>query len=189
MSANTAVREKLLGFLAAKVPQTTAAAAAGVSDAYVSQLMREPDFLAELAARSAGSLEADIKHDSTIESVEAKALETLEKKLPFVRSALEAGRIFQILNSAKKRATIDPASAGLAGAARTVTIVLPAASRPGLKFNSDNQVIEVEGRVMAPLPSRELPNLAKQADEERAAAFLSTVAPLNTVIGGVVKVL
>lgn len=182
------IKSKLLGLLGAGVSQTAAALACGISDGYVSQILSDPDFAGALANSRTEKLETAVKHDSTIESVEAKALEALEKKLPFVRNPLEAARIFQILNAAKKRAVVQDSRPESLGA-QQVSIVLPRAASVHLQMNSLNQVVEIAGRSMATLPSRALPALAAK-DKERATDILSNVADIHkTVIGGVVKVL
>lgn len=189
------VIQKILGFLASGVPPSAAASAAGVDPSYVSQLLDNEQFKLQLYEKSAARLQKDVEHDTKIETVEARALAAIEQKLPFVRSALEAARIFQILNNSKKRALANaaPADSNLGG----VTIVLPRAiaKTMELRLNTTQQVIEVEGRTMAPLPSRQLPavlaerNKQKAADAVRAEELLETAAPVHTVINGVVRVL
>ena len=183
------LREKLLGFLAAGVPQTAAALACGCSDSYVSQLLTEDSFRTLLAERQSGKLATAVAHDESLEATEARALAALSSKLPFVKGPLEAARIFQILNSAKKR-VLEAPNVGAAGS-QQVTIVLPKAAQVYIQMNAQRQVIEVEGRSMATLPSKALPALSarlKEADEQRAELVLENVRR-ETVIGGVVCVL
>ena len=182
------LQEKLLGFLAAGVPQTAAALAAGCTDGYISQLMQEPHFRKLLAERGAAKLEVALKHDTSIEAIESRALTAIGDKLPFVRSPVEAAKIFQILNSAKKRLHEQPGG-GSNEALQHVTIVLPRAAQIHLQMNSLRQVIEVEGRSMATLPSRALPSLAAERDAARATELLDQMEVHETVIGGVVRVL
>lgn len=184
------VRERLLGLLAAGVSQTVAAAAVGVTDAYVSQLLDSQEFRDALSLKRVARLEQSVEHDDTIESAEKKALDTVVSKLPFVRSATEAARIFQILNSAKRRNSqdVDKTPEQL----QQVAIVLPKAAQVHIQVNTLNQVIDVAGRSMAPLPSSALPALAasRSKDAERAEQLLSQVEKQpTTVIGGVVRVL
>lgn len=188
-------REKLLGLLAAGVSQTSAALAVGVTDGYVSQLLSEQEFSAALVEKRGASLSAAVEHDAKIESVEAKALRAVETKLPFVRNAIEAARIFQILNSSKRRLEAG-SSGGDSLGAQQVTIILPRAAAVQITMNTLNQVIEVQGRSMATLPSRALPSLATDVaerrritDESNAAELLESMARVSTVIGGVERVL
>lgn len=200
MSGNhdSAIVDKLLGFLAAGASQTVAASAAGCSDGYVSQLVQEPWFLERLAELRSSRLSADIKHDDLLAETERRALEAVNAKLPFIKSAADAARVFSILNSARRQVAADSAASAGSAAVQQVTIVLPQAAAARIKINSSQQVIEVEGRSMAPMPSRALPALQKQVveanlvqkDNKRATDLLNKLdAPMHTVIGGVVKVL
>lgn len=187
------LREKLLGFLAAGASQTVAASAAGCSDGYVSQLLQEDSFRDQLALRRAARLTDDVKHDETLAAAEDLALKTVRQKLPYVRSPLEAARIYQILNNANRRVQEGSGAVGAEGVDQ-VTIVLPRAAKARIQLNSSNQVIEVEGRSMATLPSRNLPQLAqeiREKDKKRASDVLENVrsVPVETMIGGVVRVL
>ena len=190
------VSMKLLGLLGAGVSQTAAALAAGVSDGYVSQLLKDSTFLSALGNIKSVKIEAAVKHDEKIDAVEAKALEAVSSRLPLVRNAAEAARIFQILNSSKRHATADGSSSVLG--AQQVSIVLPRAAAVHISMNSSNQVIEVEGKTMATLPSRALPNLATEVtaktiaakrDADAALSLLSNLSPLTTNIGGIARVL
>lgn len=188
------IKEKLLSLLSIGVSQAAAARAVGVEDAYVSQLMTLPEFRQEILNLSAANLQKSLEHDESIDKVENKALAALEAKLPFTRSALEAARIFQILNSSKRRSIAGEGTPNQGGAT-IVQLTLPKAASATLRLNSTNQVIEVEGRAMATLPSKNLPELAKikseqrVADQKAAEERLKETTPMHTVIGGVVRVL
>ncbi len=212
MSAHSAtisddpLKEKLLGYLAADVSQTAAALACGVSDGYVSQCLEDAAFLDALAIRRAGKLEKFIKHDETVESLEQKALNVLEQKLPFVRDAMQAAKVYQILNGSKRHATPDKNTSDALGA-QQVNIILPKAAAVQIQLNSQRQVIEVNGRSMATLPSRSLPSLTtkkepvvdaatlettetlKAKDIDKATQILDNTEVHKTVINGVVRVL
>jgi hypothetical protein len=198
------LREKLLGFLAGGVSQSAAALACGVSDGLVSQILEEPEFLAALAARSVAKLETALAHDDSIEAAEAHSLKILKEKLPFVRSAVEAARIFKTLNEAHKRAAPATNQRPESLGAQQVMLVLPKAAAVHIQMNAQNQVIEIAGRSMATLPSRSLPSLsadrqqaaqdvkekAKAADTIAADKILDGLANRPaTLIGGVLKVL
>lgn len=189
------LRARILSLLAAGVSQGSTALACGVTDGYVSQLLTEPEFLQALTDSRVEKVETAIAHDSKIEDIEAKALKALGEKVPFVRNAMEAAKIFQILNNAKKRS--GPAaseSTGGAGA-QQVNIVLPRAAQVAIQLNSNNQVVEVAGRSMATLPSRALPSLAAERiaakDTAQAANILDKIASKEhmTIINGVPKLL
>ena len=98
------IKEKLVGFLAAGVPHTVAAEAVGCDTSYISQLLQIPEFREAVSVAGAGRLKEAVEHDESIESIEKKALRMVETKLPYVRSAMEAAKVFATLNSAKRKA-------------------------------------------------------------------------------------
>jgi hypothetical protein len=160
-SMSNSTRDKIINYLGQGIQQSIVATSCGVTPAYVSQLLEIPEVREEIARLKAGQLEAAIAADSSLERIEKSALKMVEQKLPFVRSAVEAAKIFATLNAAKRKATPDKHTDD-AIAAQQVTITLPKASSLHFRINSSNQVIEVEGRAMAPLPSRALPELQKR---------------------------
>lgn len=179
------VKEKLLGILGAGVPQTAAALACGVSDGYVSQLMDDPEFAQALAARKSKKVEAAIKYEDTVESVRDKALGILDAKLAYVKSPMEAARIFQILDSARRTTgsgtgTQDNQPLGI----QQVAVVLPKAAQVLITMNAQNQVIDVQGRSMATLPSRSLPALSKEQSEKKDALRLADQTAAGTTLAG-----
>lgn len=180
-------RAKLLELMGAGIPPSAAAAAVGVDPSYVSQLLDTDEFRAALVEASAGRIQAALEHDNTVEGLEKKLLRVIEQKLPFVRNPMEAAKIFQILNNSKKRLVTGSDSSNANQGVQMVTIVLPKAAAVNIKVNTANQVIDVAGRTMAPLPSRELPKL-QEADAARAVTVLENAEKVTT-IGGVVRVL
>lgn len=173
------VREKLASLLAAGVTKTAAALAVGVDPSYLSQLLEEEPFRAAIAEKSAGRIQEDLAHDDTIESTEAQALKILAGKLPFVKSAGEAAKIFSILNKAEKRASPSHQSQDAAGM-QQVSIVIPKAAKVNIQVNAQNQVIDVEGRSMTPLPSSALPKLL--ADKQASDAVLSNLSRKERIV-------
>lgn len=161
----SSVREKIIGFLAAGVSQSIAAESAGVSDSYVSQLLEQEGVREEIAAKKSVKLERHIEVDTTIEEIEKDALKIVASKLKFV-NAVEASKIFATMNAARKKA--DAGAVGnSAGSVDTVVFVLPKAARTMIQINSSNQIIEVDGKTTAPLPSKVLPTLQKRLDLQK----------------------
>lgn len=158
----TAIRDKIISYLGQGIQQSLVADAVGVTEGYVSQLLREPGVREEVAAKKAGTLEKDLAKDTLIEDVEMKALEQVKAKLTFAKLG-EAANVFKIMNAARKKTVELPEndSAGI----QLVTITMPKAGMVAIQLNTQNQVIEVAGRSMAPLPSRALPMLANEVKE------------------------
>lgn len=198
---SSSIRDKIIGYLAAGVSQTIAAQSAGVSDSYISQLLEQPGVREEIAAKKSVKLERHIAVDDTIEEIEKEALKVVAAKLKFT-NAKEASQIFATMNAARKKA--DAGAVGnQAGAVDIVTFMLPKAAKTMIQINSDNQIIDVDGKTTAPLPSKALPAMAAKLsaprtvelphvtevkekarvmDESRASSILKDI---TTVIDGV----
>lgn len=199
-SGASTVIDRIVSLLGQGFPPAQVAAAVGVTPAYVSQVLDISEHREKVAVRRAAVLEESAALDVKLNSLEQKALKLIEDKMFFVRSPLEAARIFSTLNSAKRRTQQGDPTQDVA-AITQVNIVLPRAASVHIQLNNNNQVIEVEGQTMAPLPSRALPALAasikesavidikeklKQQDSVRANKLLND---LTVVIDGVERVL
>jgi len=158
MSSST--REKIISYLGQGIQQSVVASSCGVTPAYISQLLEVQEVRDEIALLQAGQLEKALTSDAKMDDVEKLALRIVEQKLPYVKSAGEAAGIFAKLNGAKRKAATGK-DANDALAAQQVIIQIPKSASLHFKLNSTNQIIEVEGRTMAPLPSSALPALQR----------------------------
>lgn len=158
---STSTRDRIISYLGQGIQASIVATSCGVTPGYISQLLELPEVREEIAKLQAGKLEAALEADERVETVEMMALKMVKDKLPFVRSAVEAAKIFATLNAAKRKAAPNGQTADVL-AGQQVTIVVPRGAALHFKLNSSNQVIEVDGRAMAPLPSRALPALQKE---------------------------
>lgn len=180
---STSTRDRIVAYLGQGIAPSIVATSCGVTPAYVSQLLELPDVREEVAGLRVKKLEEALEVDSTIEKIEKAALRQVELKLPFVKTAGEAAKIFATLNSAKKKAAGTDQNSD-AMAAQQVTITVPRAAAISFRLNETNQVIEVEGRTMAPLPSKALPAMIGN----RATAIpLDDVEPKKSVINSILR--
>lgn len=180
MSSST--REKIIEMLGHGVSQTVVAQAVGVSDGYVSQLLEIEEVREAVAEKKSGKLAAHIETDGSIEDSERKALRLISKKLdnPLV-SLSDATKTFAVLNAARKKSEIG-ATGNNAGAVDMVTFVLPKAAKIMIQINTDNQIVEVDGKTTAPLPSKALPSLQRQlAIQDRVKELLDRQQVIHSV--------
>lgn len=157
----TAVRDRAIRLLGRNIQQSVVAEAVGVTPSYITQLLEEPGVAEEVARLKAAELENAVEQADTIDAIKKAALQQIRGKLIFAKSPLEAARVFQILDNAKK-ITDNPSNDN--GANQVISITLPKSMRGvvQLQLSADNQVIDVNGRSMAPLPSKALPALARE---------------------------
>lgn len=182
-----ATKEHIISLLSQGVPATQVAAAAGVTESYISQLRADPELAALIATQETAKLEKNTVFDNTLERAELMALEKIEKNLPFANMG-QAMAAFRILNSARKRsdafATPADTSTNI-----TVNLTLPASAAARYVVNSSNEIVEVEGQTMITATAKSLDTmLAQRAGAallqpatqtlNRAANMLANIKPL-----------
>lgn len=182
-----ATKEHIISLLSQGISASQVAAAAGVSESYISQLRADPELAQLIDTHSIAKTEADAKFDNTLERAESMALEKIEKNLPFANMG-QAMAAFRILNSARKRsdafATPADTSTNI-----TVNLTLPASAAARYVVNSSNEIVEVEGQTMITATAKSLDvMLAQRAGAallqpttqtlNRAANMLANIKPL-----------
>lgn len=172
----TSTRDKIIGYAAKNVNPGIIASSCGVTPAYVSQLLEQQEVRDEIALLKSGELEVALQADDNLEKLETKALRIMEQKLPFVKSAIEAVKIAQTLNGMKRKAAVGNTDSDVL-AAQQVVITIPRGAALHFKTNESNQVIEVEGRAMAPLPSKALPDLQKRLALQNSQPVTDLLVP------------
>jgi hypothetical protein len=152
------------------------ASALGCDPSYVAQLMSEDEFRAAVTNMRAQGAETALKRDSKWDGLEDQMLDKLTMLVPMVTRVSDLARIAQIANNAKR--TAKELANSNDTAAPTVTLVLPEAATVRFITNHSAQVVEVEGRSMAALPTKHLQTVMDERKKER----LQLVHTPNTVI-------
>jgi len=159
------MREQLLKLLGdSNLAPVQAAQATGLSEGYVSQLMQEEEFAAEVVARRSARLVKYTEHDGRIDSLEEKTLARLNEMVPFMKP-MEALRAFDTFNSAKRRSA---AVSNTAAPTTIVTLELPEAAHVHFKLShGTNEVIEVAGRSLVTLPAGNVTALLREQETRK----------------------
>lgn len=173
----TAVRDKIISYIGQGVSQVVTAEACGVTASYVNQVLEEAGVSQEIAKIRAGKLHRDLEVDSNIADIERDALKAISKKLPYVKGPLEAAKIFQIVNAARKRNEVarDDANSD----SLSVTLVLPKAANVMIEVNTRQQVVAVNDQSIAPLPSRALPAMAAKLLPQSGIIDVTALPPVR----------
>jgi len=183
-------KEHIISLLAQGIPAAQVAAAAGVTESYVSQVRNDPELAALISAAATGKIEAGAQFDTTLERAELMALEKIEKNLPFANMG-QAMAAFRILNSARKRSDAFAAPQDTSTNI-TVNLTLPAAAAAKYVVNQSNEIVEVEGQTMITATAKSIDSiLASRAGSaltqpklttlNRAAGILAQVSPFNSM--------
>jgi len=171
---NDTQTDKLISFLAAGVSQSAAAAACGVSPSLVSQLLESPEVQDKLAIAKATSLSSDLDHDSRLERVQDLVLARVEATVGMITDPMKAVKALQMLSTVKKRVG---ETVGEAAPTTIVTLDLPASAKVAISLSRDKQVIAIDGRSTATLPSRNLGNMLSERRKVATALAVSEVVP------------
>jgi DNA-binding CsgD family transcriptional regulator len=175
-----ASEEQVFNLLASGLNAAMVASTLSLSESYISQLLSQSDFRDRVTSARLAKNKGLVERDDKLELTEAKALERLALLLPMVVKPLEAARIYQTLNSAK-RTTSLPANSSTAGGA-TVVLNLPKSASVQFTLTHDtNQVLEVDGRSMAPLPASRVKELMTEKSMVRIAQSKLAQAALSHV--------
>jgi transcriptional regulator with XRE-family HTH domain len=185
-----ATKEQIISLLSQGISASQVAAAAGVSESYISQLRADPELATLISAQSTAKLETDTVFDNTLERAELMALEKIEKNLPFANMG-QAMAAFRILNGARKRSDAF-AQQSDQSTNITVNLTLPAAAAARYVVNTSNEIVEVEGQTMITATAKSLDTLLasrasgaltqpKLTTLNRAASLLTQVSPFNNM--------
>jgi hypothetical protein len=136
------------------------AATLGVTPAAISQFKTDPEFIKEIEeAKLVANLGA-IRRDETINRIEDRVLAKLEKSVDFIFKPLELVKVAQVVNGLQRRSQRTGTLPGEGNGDQTiVNINLPANTGSiavSVKLNTNNEIVEVGGRVMQTLPTSQV---------------------------------
>lgn len=140
-----------------------------VQEAYAQQIIDEREQLPEHVTATSTEVAETLTHDQKLHRAEATALEKLEVGLSTETNLMKIGRIFQLLNSAKRRDTGEGLENGpvTIDNRKIVVLNLPekAIKRPDITVNHLNEVVAVEGQELTIASSKFINELAGLSEE------------------------
>lgn len=141
MSQNSQIEERALQMLGSGAPANIVAAALGVSESRISQMLAEEDFASKVQDLRYNNLQRQTELDDKYTGLEEKLLDKLEKVLPLMAKPRDVLAAVQVINNAKRRGaqTAPVATTG----AQVVQLVLPQFISQKFISNVNNQVVEV----------------------------------------------
>lgn len=172
------VQEKIKDLLAAGVSQTQVAAAVGVSDGYISQLMEDENFRTAVIMSRGEIAVNDVKADQEVDDIEEAARQKIKGLLAFETKISTVLKVYQVMNAAKRKT--EPTAATIPNAGVIVNISLPQKAIVDFTLTADKQVVEVAGRSMATLPSNVVH--AKLREKQAARLLTDTTQPITDAL-------
>jgi len=142
------------------------ASAVGCSESYVSQLLSDDTFAADVQALRLANFAEHASRDRKYDSIEDTLIAKLEGMIPLMARPETVLRAIATINGANRRAA--PSDGGGTGNVTNNTFVslkLPKVLAAQIMLNPSNQVVEVAGKTVASMPAS---GVAKQLEDLRA---------------------
>lgn len=165
------MKEKIKELLGFGLESGVVATAVGCDISYVSQLLSDVEFGAEVQQLKLINFAGHASRDRKYDALEDSLLEKLEGMIPLIARPMELVRALAIINSAKRRATPDANPSGANGSVTVVNLQLPPALATQIRMNTKNQVLEVNQQSIASLPAA---GVSKKLEELRARRVEAT---------------
>jgi hypothetical protein len=149
-------KEQIRDLLGSGLSNEIVATAVGCNPSYISQLMSEEEFAAEVVALRSANLTANNKRDRSIDSIEDNIIERLADAVNSgtIYKPRELLQAFAVLNRAVRRGV--PAHESLTINNKVVTLSIPTAVVQNFTVNTQGEVVEVEGQTMVTMPAHQL---------------------------------
>lgn len=173
------MKERIIELLGEGVPPSVVAQSVGCDPSYVSQICEQEDVIARIQDLRAQRAAEMVGKDRDINDIEQLALNRIKTLLPMQTDLMKITKVFATMNGARKSTDIGLAQAGNQPST-VVSLSLPAAAEVFLRLTTDNQVVEIAGRSMVPLPSAQV---ASKLREKQALRLLESTKPEIAQLG------
>lgn len=160
------MKDRIISYLAAGLKPANISSIVGCSPAYISQLLSDPDFKAQVEAKMLdGSVEPDETLDKKYESLEHGIINNMQAalagaELPHLTRALEAVNKGQDMRAKRK----NPALRDPTQLVQVVQINIPqhAIAAPVMNLNSNSEVVAIDNKPLAPMSAEGIKALFAQ---------------------------
>ena len=163
MSSNL-LSERALSLLSSGVSPVQVAAACGVTESAISQLVSNPEFSAALTLAKYENLQRHNARDNKYDILEDKLIDSLERNLPLMMRPLEILKALQVINGAKRRGQSAPDQ--VVQQQNIVSIQMPTLIVNKFTTNISNQVINASGQELLTIQSGALLKQVKGAEND-----------------------
>lgn len=177
--AKTNHTARALSLLGSGVSVHQTAAALGVSDSAISQLLADEAFSEEVIKLRYENLQAHNERDATYDSLEDRLLQKLQSSLSFLVKPDQILRAIKTINGAKRRGQSGPQQ--VSESATIISLTMPVRIVQKITTNIDNQVVQVGDQHLHTIDSNKLiqqirkpVDLIEQGDFNEPSAEVST---------------
>lgn len=160
------MKDRIITYLAAGLKAANIASIVGCSPAYISQLLSDPDFKAQVEAKMLdGTIEADTNLDMKYESLEHTLVKSMQERV----AEAEFSHLSKALDSVTKAQDMrakrkNPALRENNTLVQVVQISIPqhALAAPVMALNSNSEVVAIDNKPLAPMSAEGIKNLFAQ---------------------------
>lgn len=159
---------RVLKFLQGGCNEAQAAEAVGVTPGYVSQLVAEPDFKAQMAAKLQKDFEEAIETDKNYATVELEISRKLKQLTPYVLGLDDMLKTIKVVNAAKRKVApiINPGGTGADGTGiKTVRLILPQVTVQNFIVNPNSEVVAVNDLRLATLNASSIDSVVREIED------------------------
>lgn len=169
-------RERAAKLLGQGIQQEIVATALGVTPGYISQLLSEPEFAAEVSQLRLVNLENASERDGKYDKLEDKMLDQLEELAGYMTKPREVLSALAVLNKAVRRGVKQEQQPAVKQ--DVVTLVLPQIIQQTFILNQSNQVVAVGEKQAAPV-LQDLTTISAKALLERTSKRQAQTVEVN----------
>ncbi|RKX65257.1 MAG: hypothetical protein DRP42_05040, partial [Tenericutes bacterium] len=153
-------------------------AALGVEPSYISQLLSNEEFAAQVATLRYEALSKHNERDGAYDTLEDKLLAKLEKSLSLIFKPDTLLKAIQVVNGAKRRGQSAPEQ--VTNQNTVVSLLMPVQIVNKFTTNINNQVVKAGDQDLITIPSGQLLKQTEQLLEER----VESANPVLESLGG-----
>lgn len=159
-------QQKVKELLGQNLPVHVVASAVGCDDSYITQLLANPDFSAEVSQLRMLALTEHTRRDRKIDGIEDKLIAKLENAVDFMHKPRDILTAFNVLNAAKRRGV--GSETNLTVNQTIVALTIPERVAKKVTINQQGEVVQVGDQTLVTMPTQQLlGELGKREDGQR----------------------
>lgn len=166
----SSTEQRALNLLGKGVTPSQTAAALGITESAISQLLAKDEFADAVAELRYKNLLAYSERDEKADSIEDRLLKKLNDCIPYLMRPMEIARIYQIINAAKRRGQSAPES--ITTAQEVVPLIMPTVITNKFTVNVNNQVIQAGQQPLITVQSGSMQALLNRHKEAQNVELL-----------------
>jgi len=165
---------KALTLLGQGLPAVAVAAALGVTESRISQLVSDPSFSAQVAELRFANLSKHSSRDAEYDSLEDQLLEKMKDLLPLMYKPMEVLKAISVINAAKRRGASAPET--LTSQSSVVQLIMPTQILQQFTTNIHNQVIKTGETDLVTIQSSAMKKLLNESHNGAQDVIIPTLS-------------